>query len=141
MPSLEQLLLSPPAGFVASCLEINNLASSDENKLRGVVQEAWKDVQANSSLCERGNESLSNTKKGVTYIIRAMRSAHPAPSISVTAKALVASTLLTQQSVELILLQVKELSKSSDPEIMTVTKVVKYSFSFFPPFILITAQL
>lgn len=123
MPTFEQLILSPPAGFVASCLEINALVAKDEEKLKQITQEAWRDVLANTSTNDRVNEDVQNIKKGVTTIIRTMKAAQPSASIANAAKILLASTLLTQQSVETVLLQVKELSKSVDPELSALVKV------------------
>ncbi len=124
MPTFEQLILSPPAGFVASCTEINDLATRDEVKLQQLVRDAWKDIQSNSTSNERANEEFLNIKRGIAIVIRAMKNAQPAASLSVMAKTLVSSTLLNQQSVEMILLQVKELSKSTDPEVSAVVKVI-----------------
>lgn len=124
MPTFEQLILSPPVGFVASCLEINELAQRDEAKSQEIVRDAWREVQTNSSSNDRANEEFLNIKRGIITIIRAMKTAQPAPSLSVTAKTLVASTLLTQSSVEMILLQVKELSKSTETEVAALVKVM-----------------
>jgi hypothetical protein len=123
MPTFEQLILSPPSGFVASCLEINDLAQKNEGKIQEIVRDAWKEVQSSSSSNNVADADFLNIKRGIITVIRAMKSANPAPSISATAKALVASTLLTQSSVEVILLQIKELSKSADSEVSTLLKV------------------
>lgn len=124
MPTFEQLILSPPSGFVASCLEINDLAQKNEGKIQEIVRDAWKEVQSSSSSNNVADADFLNIKRGIITVIRAMKSANPAPSISATAKALVASTLLTQSSVEIILLQIKELSKSADSEVSALVKVL-----------------
>jgi hypothetical protein len=131
MPTFEQLILSPPAGFVSCCLETNKLAESNGESLQNIVRQAWKESFNNSAtVTVESDTSLQNIKKVVAVIIRFMKSATPAPSISSAAKILVATTLLTQQSVELILLQIKELSKAADANTMGPTKV-NYDFKIF----------
>ncbi len=123
MPTFEHLLLGAPLGFANSCLALNKLVADcgdNDETLNNAIVEAWYHVLKKTEL---STLSLHNEKKAIIYIIRSMKSAQPAPSISAAANLLMTKSFLTQNSVEKILLKVKELSSSDNDDIVNVMKV------------------
>jgi hypothetical protein len=133
MPTFEQLIMSAPLGFANSCSALNTLATEDETSLAGAVTESYYHVvkKTEISILKHHRE-----KKAIAFIIRSMKTAQPTPSMSNAANILMSKSFLTQDSVEKILLKVKELSGADSSEIESIMKVRLDSFSLFSLFYL-----
>ncbi len=133
MPSFEQLIMSAPLGFANSCLALNTVANEDEGGLANAVTESYYHVVKKTEISIL---KYHREKKAIAFIIRSMKSAQPTPSISNAANILLSKSFLTQDSVEKILLKVKELSGTDSSEIESIMKVRNFmvhglTFKFF----------
>ncbi|RYH31797.1 hypothetical protein EON65_01915 [archaeon] len=103
MPHFEQLILSAPIGFVNICQKLNALAESKEEVLNKHTSAAWLLATDN---CTNSEDEV----KAIAFIVKSMKQAQPACSLSQTAIILASNTVLTKDCIEKILLKVKEYS-------------------------------
>jgi hypothetical protein len=143
MPTFEQLILSAPFGFANASLTLNKLVEGLEEEatiIDELVSESWNEAinRTDATTKEAIQLSLqySNEKKVISFIIRSMRQANPAPSISNAANILAGNSFLTKETIEKILIKIKELSSKESTDIKQILKVsdninVEIVFLFF----------
>jgi hypothetical protein len=139
MPTFEQFVLAAPYGFMNSCLSLNRLLSDSSNGestiIDELVTEAWNNIVTKFDQSNKFDTQHSNEKKGVAFIIRSMKTANPPPSISNAANILASNSFLTKDTIEKILIKVKELSAQEANNTADVKQILKVINPFMANFI------
>lgn len=123
MPTFEQCVLSAPYGFMNSCLALNKLLveNGESSLIEDIVAESWNNIVR--KIDQDQFSRYDNEKKAISYIIKSMKQSNPAPSISNAANILASNSFLNKDTIEKILIKVKELSSQESADIKEIIKV------------------
>jgi hypothetical protein len=128
MPSFDQLILSAPLGFTNSCIALNSLVEAQPEVISQITEQAWNEIVHKQST--NIEKKYLNEKRTVSHIVKSMKQATPTPGISAAAKVLAATTFLNTDTIEKILLKVKEISSTDNADVSEVIKVIFSNFKF-----------
>lgn len=133
MPTFEQFVLSAPYGFPNACLALNKILSDHEETtiIEEIVAESWNNI-VNKTDHDTYQQQYQNEKKAIIYIIKSMKQSTPPPSISNAANILASNSFLTKDTIEKILIKIKELSATETTDIKQILKVRSRRLMIFP---------
>ncbi len=133
MPTFEQFVLSAPYGFPNACLALNKILSDNEETtiIEEIVAESWNNI-VNKIDHDTYQQQYQNEKKAIIYIIKSMKQSTPSPSISNAANILASNSFLTKDTIEKILIKIKELSATETTDIKQILKVRYRRLMIFP---------
>lgn len=112
MPTFDSLIAASPPGFAQGCCAINDLSTQNPDFLRKVAQASIQQ-RTNYVAADAEEAQYANEIRAINHIARCAKSAQPQPKFSAMAAVLDGHSFLSGESVELLLLAMKEAISSS----------------------------